>query len=397
MVGLKCDRNLGDQVIFQMSRYYLVGVLKELGAEDVEIREMDMMGRDAPGRNLIREEFRKDFLFKLLRFSRRFYQGAAEKAEDYLQKITTEECCGRYIDENTIAVIFAGGGLIKYRVQTLYINIDVITRFAEKYGVPVMFSAVGVEGYDRDDYRCRMLVNAVKRKNVRFISTRDDIETLRNHYSTESQITALAADPACGAAAVFPPAEKQDRAVKTIGLGIARKDIFRDYGVAFTEEQALALWSSLYEMLTGRDYRCTVFCNGAVSDYSFINEWADHMGFSPEMREAMIMNRPESSEELTEIITSCDGIIATRLHTAILAYAYSIPSVSLVWNDKQLFFGRQIGAPERFITFDGFDCGHIVETLESAMENPRTNSDREKYISTTKEAIRDFLEPVVSN
>jgi len=53
------------------------------------------------------------------------------------------------------------------------------------------------------------------------------------------------------------------------------------------------------------------------------------------------------ANERAEIIirsakTSCDRIIASRLHASIFAYSYAVPCVSLVWNVKQRIFGRVI-------------------------------------------------------
>lgn len=57
---------------------------------------------------------------------------------------------------------------------------------------------------------------------------------------------------------------------------------------------------------------------------------------------------PLTVKQLTDGICNCAGLIVGRLHTSILAYAYDIPCVSLVWNHKQTMFGEQTGHGKYF-------------------------------------------------
>lgn len=56
----------------------------------------------------------------------------------------------KYVD----AVVFAGGGVIKYKNEEFDKYTIEIIEEAEKYGVPVFLNSVGVEGFDIEDERC---------------------------------------------------------------------------------------------------------------------------------------------------------------------------------------------------------------------------------------------------
>ena len=84
----------------------------------------------------------------------------------------------RYAD----AIIFAGGGLIKYKNENIWNLVCDIVSHAEKYNVPVYFNAVGVELYDENDERCQALKEAVNKDIVRGISIRDDYDLFMDNY-----------------------------------------------------------------------------------------------------------------------------------------------------------------------------------------------------------------------
>ena len=89
-----------------------------------------------------------------------------------------------YVD----AIIFAGGGLIKFRQENLYRQVSEIIMEAQRHRIPVFLNSVGVEGYDAKDERCLLLQEALNQPCVKMISVRDDIETLKNNYIKNARI-----------------------------------------------------------------------------------------------------------------------------------------------------------------------------------------------------------------
>ena len=78
------------------------------------------------------------------------------------------------------AVIFAGGGLIKFRGECFLQYISEIINEAQENDIPVYFNSVGVEGYDENDETCQALKEVINQPCVKGISVRDDTALLKS-------------------------------------------------------------------------------------------------------------------------------------------------------------------------------------------------------------------------
>lgn len=320
----------------------------------------------------------------------RRYLFGKENASHYSRIDTARIVSILNINRKTSAIIFVGGGLIKYRCQYLFIYLDAITKYAEKLNIPVMFSGVGVEGYDDDHPDCKILKNALNRKCIKIITTRDDLECLMNNYILGSDIlTARVADPACSFAMFTSLPETEEH--KCIGLGVVREGLFEDYGITFPKHEMLKLWAEIYLKLYEEGYECKLFCNGAKSDFRFLEELREYIIATTNIT-PVYMPRPQEVKQLTDEMCKCAGLIVGRLHAAILAYAYDIPCISLVWNQKQTMFGKYTGLDKRFIQVNDFNADLIVARLMNAMnEKPVNRNSKKQYCSTTAKYIEQFI------
>ncbi len=263
-------------------------------------------------------------------------------------------------------IIFAGGGLIKYRQEQFYRYVPPILECASQYGIPVYFNCVGVEGYDAADERCLALAKALSLDCVKAVTVRDDRQTLQSGYLKNDRIfTASAIDPA-----VFSPQVygiQRNSQPDMIGLGVVRYRIFEDYGLPHvTREFQLELWQGIIKELEARGYRWKLYVNGLRSDYDFAVEILQYLGREAEA-DILLAPRPVESRELVALTASFAGIIACRMHANIIAYALGIASVGLVWNEKMVFWGERIGCPERFLTQEQFQPQQIVQCLMDSM------------------------------
>ena len=293
----------------------------------------------------------------------------------------------KQVDDNTCGIIFVGGGLIKYSHQIISQPMKLILKRADHNKIPVMLSAVGVEGYDQNSQECQKLKNALNLECVKIITTRDDLNTLTQNYIENRNIrTSKVADPACQISNIYPPSEIELRRKKVIGLGIARFDLFSDYGHFTKKEDIIFLWNCIYSELDRRGYRCLLFTNGLDADYYA----AKKIFKSVNSKDIIIAKRPRNMGELTSIISHLDGIITTRLHSSIIAYSYGIPTIGLVWNEKQLMFGEATHHYDRFIE-EPFNAKAIVDRLEIAMKLDDAGDVDMDYIHTTKVWIERFL------
>jgi polysaccharide pyruvyl transferase WcaK-like protein len=160
--------------------------------------------------------------------------------------------------------------------------------------------------------------------------------------------------------------------------------------------QMLKLWSGLFNKLVQSGYECKLFCNGALSDEQFCIDLLEYMNIPKENWKSVMKERPQSAEELANVIMSFDTIIACRLHASIIAYSYGIPGVGLVWNNKQVMFGKAIGYPEYFVTKEQFNVQYIINVLENAVSQGYNEKNREQYCKTTSTAIDDFIKKYIA-
>lgn len=288
-------------------------------------------------------------------------------------------------------VIFAGGGIIKYKYEHFYEFISEIIQCAQEYDIPVYFNSVGIEGYDAQDERCLQLKTALNSNCVKAITVRDDLKTLEQQYlepDAHSVFTTDVIDPAVYTPDVYPICKEGQ--THTIGLGIVRFRIFEDNGLPqVTKEIQLELWSGIVKELEARGYKWKFFVNGLRSDCEFAEEVLAYMGRVSESRE-LLVERPVAADELVRTIASFDGVIACRMHANIIAYSLGVPSIGLVWNDKLLFWGKRIGYPQRFFTYDQFEPEEIVQCMLDSIEQGTRPCDRRLKKSVQK-PLRKFI------
>ena len=392
LLGLPYDNNLGDQAIFECAAGMLREVLDKYDLKDIEIRRVDMTGRTGIEENPLKKEFLKKYSFRI---PRRICwllhaDGMLKKLKLREAGFVSRRLCRQYVDSNTAAIIFAGGGIVKYKYQMFHRYIDAVTAFADKKKCPVFLNAVGVEGFDANDPECRILRRALNRSCVKYISTRDDLRTLNEKYIKGSQVTKRVADPACSMSR-FMPKTPLHHNIPVIGLGVVREGLFIDNGINMNKQSMLEFWSQMYDEIEKRGYICRLFGNGALSDDKFLQDLLDYMNIPEDRRAVVALKRPESVGMLTDMICSFDALITGRLHASILAYSYGVPSVGLVWNDKQKMFGKATGHPERFVTYENFEAGHIIDLIETAATQGYPEDERSTYCSSTSRFIEKFV------
>lgn len=312
------NRNLGDTVIAESSKYLLEKALEYGNVKNYFIHEYNMYNEDM------------DFI------------------------------------KNADLIVFAGGGLVKYKREKIYFYVAQIVECAEKYNIPVFFNSVGVEGYDDSDIRCIELKRVLNYGCVKGITVRDDFETLKQKYLLEEKEWLFKTfDPAVFCSDLY--GIEANLSSNVIGLGIVRDGLFRDYGyIEFTKQYQFEFWASIIEQLEACGYDWKIFGNGLCDDYEFSLELLEYMGLLEE-KDRFFINRPTEGKELAKTISEFRAIIAPRLHANIIAFSVGVPSLGLVWNEKLKFFGQSIGFPERFIEPRDFEVGYIINELHKAI------------------------------
>ncbi|NLE64289.1 MAG: polysaccharide pyruvyl transferase family protein [Bacteroidales bacterium] len=389
LVGLLYDTNLGDQAIFHATRFYIDQIFIQHQINNIDIRMMDMTGRDGVNSNAIEKKIKQSYAFRI---TRKIFK-KSKRVQKFLKRYVAVNSARKnnklFLDSNTLAVIFVGGGIIKYQYQYFHLYINEILKVTNKNNIPVMFSAVGIEGYNQFNKDCLLLRKALQQKCVKMITTRDDLDLLQKHYCLDIP-TAKVADPVYGISKLIPKHIKRNNP-KVIGLGVVRENLFINNNISFSKKDMLLLWKSLFDALKNSNYECKIFCNGLKADYQFGLDLLEYMGIPDSKINDYLVPCPKTTNDLVDIISSFDGIIVGRLHASIIAYSYGISSIGLVWNNKQKMFGEMIGYPERFIEKHNFNVSAIMEVLNKAIEEGYSKIDQESFSKTTIYYLEHFI------
>ena len=59
----------------------------------------------------------------------------------------------------------------------------------------------------------------------------------------------------------------------------------------------------------------------------------------------------KSVEELCDVVTKCDIVIATRMHAGIVAKSYNIPIIGINWDKKISGFYQMIGLKDWYVDY----------------------------------------------
>ena len=81
--------------------------------------------------------------------------------------------------KGTDLIVFGGAPLFNWHHQVFYERTAITLELAQKYEKPVIFSSIGVEGYDENNKRCQRLKRTLEFDCVKQITTRDDFESLK--------------------------------------------------------------------------------------------------------------------------------------------------------------------------------------------------------------------------
>jgi len=267
--------------------------------------------------------------------------------------------------KNADMIVFAGGGIVKYKQENFYQYCTDIINYAQEHDIPVFLNSVGVEGYDEQDERCLLLKNALNLPCVKGITIRDDIEGyLKNYFENKKIKVVKVVDSAVVAENVYEITPKTKS--KTIGLGIIRDQIFPNYGIEeITKEHQIEFWVDLTKKIENAGYKWQFFTNGLYLDEEFAQEILEAMGLKGDER--YLAPRVSQTKQLVELISGYDGIVAGRMHTNIIAYALKVPSIGFVWNDKVAFWGKRIGYEKRFMEWKEFKSEVAFELLMDAI------------------------------
>ncbi|MFT4221268.1 MAG: polysaccharide pyruvyl transferase family protein [Microbacterium sp.] len=293
------------------------------------------------------------------------------------------------------AIVFTGGGFIKFKTQGLNYVDEIILKAARKRNIPVMMNAVGVEGYSRTDIRCQRLKKALNSDNVRVITTRDDIDTLNERYITNARIvTERVGDP------VFWLAEMDvvDRAAargaeprgNRIGINLINPRNFSVYGGDVSQDAVTNFYRNLITELRRLDADFFLFSNGMTVDQEFGQSLVSSMN----LRSEQLKPRPTTSAAFVNLVAGFDIILSARMHAGITAYAIDVPVVGLIWGEKLQFLTEITGLRDRYFDEHELDFRRIARLLVSNDLPAPDHALRAELRERTRRQLSAFVESV---
>jgi polysaccharide pyruvyl transferase WcaK-like protein len=397
LFGLQNETNLGDRIIGSCTEWIVNRIVDELGLSNFEIISVDMRGpiNSKNGNIKRKKDSYKEYLKKLFPKSIRneinhWRNYFSDWKNEEKVRARTKLMVENYIDHDVKAIVFVGGGIIKYKAQEFYLLIDEIVGFADKLEIPVMFNAVGVEGYNPYSRKCKILKEALNKKCVKVITTRDDIVTLMKYLKINNHCRVKqVADPAFWSDIVYK-SDISNEKTYTVGLSVARAGLFLDHGINIDEKTLINFWKELALRLDSLHVSWRFLCNGTEADYAFLEKLLEEAEFK-DRKDLVAFPCAHDGGELVNQISQFKGMIACRLHAGIVSYSLCIPEIMLVWNDKQRKFSQFIGYPNRCLERKDISASVAVEMITSIVRVGYPNYIKDEKRKETYNELKKFL------
>ena len=386
LVGLYSIDNMGDRLLCETTRF-----LVESCAKDANIVEIDAAPRKMPSYpglrklNLIVSAFLIRYMLPILSRT-----APKSKARYYFERLawrTKTLWHFKKVIPGCDVVIFSGGGFLKFKNQGLNYLVEQIVGICEQHDVPVMLSAVGIEGYDIGDFRCQRLKAALKSPAIRTVTTRDYLETLQESYEVHEPIhTSLVGDPAFWVPETYGIRKQTD--ATRIGINLIRADIFQHYENQLSAQELKAFYIKLIELLDEEGVDWVLFSNGMDIDHEFGLTLLRDAGHSQDK----ILPPPQTARDLISMISGFKAILGARMHACISAYALDVPVVGLIWNEKLSRFTELTHQRHMFFDESELNAREAAKKLLNTTDASYDEGVRQDLKNRTRVEIMNFLE-----
>ena len=386
VIGLYAIKNAGDNILCEATQY----LIKQKNPE-VQIVEVDVNPRikSYKGLELIPFWISKVLIrvsgsiFKYENSSRfRYYYEYFMWWLKINHKFKTQL-------KDVDAIVFAGGGFLKFRTQGLNYYVEQIMKIARKNNIPVMMNGVGIEGYSETDIRCQRLKKAINQDCFKVITTRDDIDTLKNNYIVNPNIKiAHVGDPALWVPECYNM-KRNENPSNVVGINVIRGRVYQAYGNTLSEFELRNFYKKLVQGVEERGWDWVLFSNGMAADQKFGAMLLRALGCSDRRK---ILPTANNSVEFLEQIRSFKLVFGARLHACITSYALDVPVVGLIWSEKLRIFADVIGKKDSFFEENELNIDNILDAMEREMNSNYDKTIRDDLRTRTKNYLEMFMD-----
>lgn len=413
--GLVKSENLGEMFIARSLEYLIADGLEQaepgIGIEYVEV---DLLGRndtifeipDARERRL-RNYYRYSEKGRLteklfLNLQRRGRSAKSKAVQNLISRgrhliwkhgRNYRKRLASYFDlklEGVDYIVIDGAGLLEYSYNEYHWSLLLISEYAERHGLEVVYNAIGRAGaFDERDFGSTILKRAIRSSAVKYVSARDNVTEVQA-CAGPGHTVKLLADSAFWMKEAYGIDTGIER--KKIGIGLIRGNSLQGYGVEFGSKEWTALFAGIATVLRDRGYEFEFFTNGLPGDVALGKRVLKKLGLPG----SYLVDRPVDDTVLVDTINGYEAIITCRMHSSIAAFTMGVPSVILSWNDKVEKLMDIIGYPERAIRQKDFRPEYIVDSMEKAKAEGIDDELLSAMKDKAKESVTDYL-PLILN
>lgn len=386
VIGLYAIKNAGDNILCEATQY----LIKQKNPE-VQIVEVDVNPRIKSYKGL---ELIPFWISKvLIRISGSIFKYEnSSKFRYYYEYFMWWLKINRKFKtqlKDVDAIVFAGGGFLKFRTQGLNYYVEQIMKIAKKNNIPVMMNGVGIEGYSETDIRCQRLKKAINQDCFKVITTRDDIDTLKNNYIVNPNTKiAHVGDPALWVPECYNM-KRNENPSNVVGINVIRGRVYQAYGNTLSEFELLNFYKKLVQGVEERGWDWVLFSNGMAADQKFGTMLLRALGCSDRTK---ILPTANNSVDFLEQIRSFKLVFGARLHACITSYALDVPVVGLIWSEKLRIFADVIGKKNSYFEESELNIDNILDAMEREMNSNYDKSIRDDLRARTKNYLEMFID-----
>ena len=291
----------------------------------------------------------------------------------------------KHVDEALLSesdvVFFAGGGLFGVSYLGFYEHMDRITAIADKRGVPVVFSSMGLNNMGAADGNYDAIADIVNRRSVKAIAVRENLDLFQRVSELDVK---LVSDPAVWTKYVYGMTDTVPDG--TLGINVVRGGLFASNQRPWKLNDELNYLSDLLTLTKEAGLEPRFYTNGSLDDNKTLRVFAAQQDLPDEQ-----WTLPQTTRDVVEAIAPRSAIASIRMHSSIISYSFGIPSTALEWNDKLPHFYRAIGHPERLLPVGEWDATKVIDLLKVAGDAPEKSPGYVSYLMSSYTHIFDSL------
>lgn len=267
-------------------------------------------------------------------------------------------------------IFFAGGGLFGLSYLNFFDYLDEITRVAEEWRIPVVFSSMGINNMDATPDTESKLKNILERKCIAAVSVRENLELFKEYAKNCTFDIELVADPGTWAKYVYAGKIDKIKKEQVIGINVVRGGLFKDNKKDWGLSKEIDYLNELKERLDAASLNYKFFTNGSFLDNNTLKYYANKNNIP---NEQLVL--PDCTEDLVKAVASFNFVVGIRMHSSIISYAMDTPCINLIWNDKIPLFYQNINMPDRAITIEDWNTNNILNIINSGNKDFKINQD----------------------